>query len=143
MTDPNNYRPIKILSCLNKLFTAVLNERLTDFLDENDMLNATATGLGKPTSDSDPASFQVCLNSFHKYCIDLKLTVNESKTKIVVFGARKTDYFNFRFGDSTLEIVDKFKYLGTVFSQSGSFLNARKYVTAQAKKVMYLLNIRI
>ena len=91
----------------------------------------------------DPESFQVCLNSFHKYCIDWKITVNESKSKIVVFGARKIDHFNFRFGDSTLEIVDKFKYLETEFSQSGSFLNARKHVTAQAKKPMYLLNIRI
>ena len=27
--DPNNYRPITILNCLNKLFTAVLNDRLT------------------------------------------------------------------------------------------------------------------
>ena len=284
VTDPNNYRPITILSCLNKLFTAVLNERLTDLLDENDMLNENQAGFRKAYSTSDhvfslhaliemmkyekkklfcsfvdfskafdsvwraalwgkllgheingnflrvlhniyqnaksfisinnqqsgflinscglrqgdnispilfslylndletylevdsrgvpividsadmrtymkllvmlyaddtilvsedPESFQVCLNSFHKYCIDWKLTVNESKTKIVVFGARKTDHFNFRFGDSTLEIVDKFKYLGTIFSQSGSFLNARKHVTAQAKKAMYLLNIRI
>ena len=36
--------------------------------------------------------------------------------------------------------MDKFKYLGTIFSQSGSFLNVRKHVTAQAKKAMYLLN---
>ena len=91
----------------------------------------------------DPESFQVCLNSFHKYCIDWKLTVNKSKTKIVVFGARKTYHFNFRLGDSTLEIVDTFKYLGTIFSQSSSFLNARKHVTAQVKKAMYLLSIRI
>ena len=90
-----------------------------------------------------PESFQVCLNSFDKYCIDWKLTVNESKTKIDVFRARKTVHFNFRFGDSTLEIVDKFRYLGTIFLQSGSFLNARKHVTAQAKKAVYLLNIRI
>ena len=29
-TQPENYRPITILSCLGKLFTAVLNERLTE-----------------------------------------------------------------------------------------------------------------
>jgi hypothetical protein len=29
--NPNNYRPITIVSCLGKLFTAILNERLTEF----------------------------------------------------------------------------------------------------------------
>ena len=28
--DPKNYRPITIVSCLGKLFTAILNERLTE-----------------------------------------------------------------------------------------------------------------
>ena len=32
--DPSNYRPITILSCLGKLFTAVLNERATRFVNE-------------------------------------------------------------------------------------------------------------
>jgi hypothetical protein len=27
--DPKNYRPITIVSCLGKLFTAILNERIT------------------------------------------------------------------------------------------------------------------
>ena len=53
VTDPNNYRPITILSCLNKLFTAVLNERLTDLLDENDMLNENQAGFRKAYSTSD------------------------------------------------------------------------------------------
>ena len=40
-------------------------------------------------------------------------------------------------------MVDKYKYLGTVFSKSGSFLHARKHKTEQAKKAMYLLIMRI
>lgn len=36
---PNNYRPFTLLSCLGKLSTAVLNERLTQFLEDNDLLN--------------------------------------------------------------------------------------------------------
>ena len=31
-----NFRPITIFSCLGKLFTAILNNRLTDFLDKNE-----------------------------------------------------------------------------------------------------------
>ena len=52
-TDPNNYRPITILSCLNKLFTAVLNERLTEYLDENVMLSENQAGFRKTYSTSD------------------------------------------------------------------------------------------
>ena len=72
-------------------------------------------------------SFQSCLDTFHTYYVDWKLTVNESKTKIIIFGARKTEKFSLKFGETILEIVDKYKYLGTVFSKSGSFLHARKH----------------
>ena len=66
-------------------------------------------------------SFQACLDTFHTYCIDWRLTVNESQTKILIFGASKTDNFSFKFGETTLEFVDTYKYLGTVFSKSGFF----------------------
>ena len=36
---PENCRPITILSCLGKLFTSVLNARLTRFLDEFKILS--------------------------------------------------------------------------------------------------------
>ena len=39
--------------------------------------------------------------------------------------------------------MDKYKYLGVFFSQSGSFLNARKHIVQQAKKAMILLFTRI
>ena len=42
-----------------------------------------------------------------------------------------------------IEIVDKYKYLGVIFSQSGSFLNAIKHIAQQAKKAMILLFVRI
>jgi hypothetical protein len=32
--DPKNFRPITILSCLGKLFTAILNERLCRFSED-------------------------------------------------------------------------------------------------------------
>ena len=42
--NPENYRPITILSCFGKLFTAVLNNRLTDFLDQTDILKENQAG---------------------------------------------------------------------------------------------------
>ena len=42
--DPSNFRPISLLSCLGKVFTSILNSRLTAFLDENDVLNENQAG---------------------------------------------------------------------------------------------------
>ena len=52
-SEPKNYRPITILSCLGKVFTAVLNNRLTSFLDNSDMLNENQAGFRKEYSTSD------------------------------------------------------------------------------------------
>ena len=69
--------------------------------------------------------------------------MNDDKTKVVVFGARKTDSMSFTIENTELEIVVSYKYLGTYFSQSQSFLKARKHVFEQAKKAMHLLRMRI
>lgn len=52
-SDPNNYRPITILSCLGKLFTALLSERLNAFLDESGILCENQAGFRKRYSTSD------------------------------------------------------------------------------------------
>ena len=283
--DPNNYRPITLLSCLGKLFTATLNERLSNFLEENDLLRENQAGFRKHYSTVDhifslyslieilknekkklfccfvdfskafdsvwrfglwrkllntsvngkflkvlqnmyaevksyvtlkgenspffvsnrgvrqgdnlsPVLFCIFLNdledhlraeenegisfehhngttldliklfvllyaddtvilgetaedlqksidSFLKYCALWKLKVNESKTKVVIFGARKTDSCSFHLRNTPLEVVDNYRYLGTYFSKTRSFLKARKYIAEQAKKAMHLLQVRI
>ena len=50
---------------------------------------------------------------------------------------RNVHNFNFKLGDQVLDIVTHYKYLGVYFSSNGSFLNARKHILDQAKKVMY------
>ena len=46
-------------------------------------------------------------------------------------------------GNNDTEIIKEYKYLGVVFSSTGSFLNAHKHIAEQAKKAMYLLFMRI
>lgn len=284
-SDPENYRPITILSCLSKLFTAVLNTRLTKFLDTYELLNENQAGFRKGYSTVDhifalnslielfrstkkklyctfidfskafdsvwriglwkkmlgssingkflrivhnmyagikssvsvqgedspffacdcgvrqgenlsPVLFSIylndlesyllhknlagvtidindndimiymklftllyaddtalmadsakemqnCLNAFASYCQEWKLTINTEKTKILIFGARKRSDIQFKLNKDIIEIVNKYKYLGVYFSQSGSFLNARKHIVQQAKKAMSLLFTRI
>ena len=47
---------------------------------------------------------QLALNAVHKYCYDWDLTVNTSKTKIIIFSRRKvTDFPAFLFGHDGIE----------------------------------------
>ena len=34
-TDPANYRPITLVSCIGKVFTSIINKRLSTYLEEN------------------------------------------------------------------------------------------------------------
>ena len=51
--EPSNYRPITILSCFGKLFTAVLNMRLNNFLDSYELLNQNQAGFRSVFSTND------------------------------------------------------------------------------------------
>ena len=51
--DPNNYRGITILSCFAKLFTSVLNTRITKFLDVNDSIGQEQAGFRNNFSTID------------------------------------------------------------------------------------------
>ena len=51
--DPNNYRGITLLSCLGKLFTSILNHRLTEFCESNLILKEIQAGFRKGYSTLD------------------------------------------------------------------------------------------
>ena len=52
--DPGNYRGISVLSCLGKLFSSVLNQRLLKYVLDNNILNKAQLGFvsGNRTSDA-------------------------------------------------------------------------------------------
>ena len=52
-SDPNNYRGISIISCLGKLFTALINERLTKFVDLNEIIGEEQAGFRSGYSTQD------------------------------------------------------------------------------------------
>ena len=87
--------------------------------------------------------FQICLNNFVDYCKLWKLNINYEKTKIIIFGARKTEKYCFKMDGNIIEIVKNYKYLGVVMSSNGSFLSARKCIYEKANKAMHLLYKRI
>lgn len=52
-SDPNNYRGITLLSCIGKLFTALLNKRLNDFMENNNLLGLEQAGFRSGFSTID------------------------------------------------------------------------------------------
>ena len=51
--DANNYRGITLLSCVGKLFTSILNQRLTEFCDQNVIIKEIQAGFRKGYSTLD------------------------------------------------------------------------------------------
>ncbi|CAL4160573.1 unnamed protein product, partial [Meganyctiphanes norvegica] len=72
---------------------------------------------------SSKESLQRCLNGLKDYCDKWKLQINADKTKIIIFSKRKVDpqNINLTIGDTNLEIVDEFTYLGVTFTHTGNF----------------------
>ena len=88
-------------------------------------------------------SLQYKLDQFLKFCKDWKLCINYAKIKVLIFGARNIERFHFHLDNNIIAIVDSFKYLGVIFSNSRSLLKTRKHVVQQTRKAPQLLYKRI
>ena len=51
--DPDNYRAITLISCLGKLFTSVINNRLTFLSNEFEIISKNQSGFRKGFSTTD------------------------------------------------------------------------------------------
>jgi len=60
-SDPNNYRPIALTSCLCKVMERMINNRLVWFLERNKLITPLQCGFRKQRSTTDHL---VCLESF-------------------------------------------------------------------------------
>ena len=81
-------------------------------------------------------------DTLFEYCQCYKLSVNTSKTKVMVFrkwGILPRDLM-FYYNGMEINIVNTFSYLGIVFSTSGSFSDCQKTLSGQAKKAIFKLN---
>jgi hypothetical protein len=82
---------------------------------------------------STPNGLQSKLDILDKYCNDWCLSVNLSKTKIIIFNkAGKKFSENFSFQNKSIDCVQQYKYLGVYFSNSGSFIFAQNELYKKA-----------
>lgn len=87
-----------------------------------------------------PDELNCALKSVYDYCTIWKLTVNVTKTKIVVFSRGKVRNIPvFKLGDKILEVVDDYDYLGTTFNFNGSFNKAITKQVGQARRALFAL----
>ena len=85
-----------------------------------------------------PEQLQAALSALYDYCKQWKLTVNISKTKVVIFSRGKVrKYPVFMYGDCKLEVVDDYIYLGSKFNYNGKFNKAIAKQVMQAKRAMF------
>ena len=90
-------------------------------------------------SDS-PEGLQMQLNGLFDFCKHIHMIVNETKTKVMVFGNNCN--VEFKYNGKTLEIVNSYKYLGVVVNpvrryDSNIFSEGFKRMSQQARRAMF------
>ena len=61
INDPDNYRGITILSCLGKLFTSIINERLTAFINSKQIMSEAQAVFTNGYSTTDQKCTLKCI----------------------------------------------------------------------------------
>ena len=83
---------------------------------------------------------QAALHGMFHYCSLWKLQVNSQKTKIVVFGNKKTiTNKDYTFGLEKIESVSEYTYLGLLFKANGNLQTNIPILRNVASKAMYSL----
>ena len=86
---------------------------------------------------------QNSLDSVHDYCQRWKLCVNILKTKMVVFrkGGRLSIDDIWFYGDSILEVVEHFSYLGIMFSSTGKFSGTQQDLADRELRALFQFRV--
>ena len=86
-------------------------------------------------------SLQEQIDLFYKYCEIWNLIISIGKTKIVIYNQIYAKYsFPFTLAENTLEIVDKYKYLGLWCSNNKNiFVKNHSYLAEQAHKAIFTI----
>ena len=84
---------------------------------------------------------QTLLDRLEAYCSKWKLSVNVPKTKVVVFDSRRCapprDSYSFTYAGQPVECVERFKYVGLWFHESGRFKETANDVLSASRRAMF------
>ena len=83
---------------------------------------------------------QTCLNRLEAYAEKWDMTVNSKKTKIMVIQNKgKMASVEFKYKGGNLEVVNSYKYLGTMISRTGTFKLNDVYLKNKGLKARYAI----
>ena len=84
-----------------------------------------------------PEALQCILNDLSTYCDTWKLRVNTNKTKVMIFEKGIPTSYDFYYGNTLLNIVDCFKYLGMYFYKNGNWLRSENQLVKHSQPAMH------
>ena len=88
-----------------------------------------------------PSDMQVALDAVGAYCNKWGLTINNSKTKVLIFSRGKVlKSFNFKIGNLDIGTCSEYSYLGVLFNFNGKLNKAITERLAPARRAMFGLN---
>ena len=97
------------------------------YADDLILMSESASGLQKQ------------LDALASFCEQRQLTVNLSKTKVVVFEARQSDVCGFVLSGAVVERVESYKYLGFVVHATKKLTLGTDALVATAKKAFFAM----
>ena len=87
----------------------------------------------------DALSLQKLLGTLHRFCSEWGLSVNTSKTAVMIFNIRGRllkESYSFKYGSDSIPTTREYCYLGTVFSLSGSMTINQQKLKQKAFRVL-------
>ena len=82
------------------------------------------------------------LDALASFCEQRQLTVNLSKTKVVVFEKQQSATCDFRLNGAVVERMDRYKYLGFVFHATKGLHFGTEALLAVARKALFAMRRR-
>jgi len=82
---------------------------------------------------------QTLIDNVYDFCSKWQLLVNGIKSKVMIFNCdTPTDQFNFTYANTNIDIVDKYKYLGVLYSsQKDTYKEHVQYAESGANRAIF------
>ena len=101
--------------------------------------------LSRPSFINNNATdLQSAINRLYEYCNRWKFQINTSKSNILVFSRGRANPSQiWKYGDISIPVVSKVKYLGLIFSSNGSSQQTQLTLSEQASKAVFSLHKKL
>jgi len=137
-----NLSPLLFNLYLNDL-PNILNSRASDPLILQDTpINSLFWADDLVLLSKSESGLKECLRTLDQFCSIWKLSINEKKTKVMIFtknGRTNSQHSTYKIQGRTIDITTSYTYLGVDLTPSGSFNRANKQLRLKALRASFKL----